>query len=75
MIQPQATSSKKSSVHPRVGENLEGSQDSWEFALDIMGTEASVAELEGHLANAPDPQSATALFLQNYLASHAAKSR
>lgn len=50
---------------------MEMKNDDWEFELDMMGTTASIELLERHLDKAPDPKTATAQFLQGYIASHA----
>lgn len=43
-------------------------QDAWEVELDIMGAAATIEELKAHLERAPNPESATAQYLQGYLA-------
>lgn len=56
-------------VLPRI-DDADGTQDEWEFELDLLGTNASIEALTRHLEKAPDPQSATAQFLMGYIASH-----
>jgi hypothetical protein len=66
--EPQMPTERTENRAPR---NLIEQEDDWEFALDILGTEASIIELQAHLDRAPNPESATAQFLRGFLASYA----
>lgn len=59
------------SVMPaEVPRDLLQQEDDWEFQLDLLGTSATVEQLQSHLDACPNPGSATAQYLQGYL-SHA----
>ncbi len=62
--------SLKDMMDTTIPDNLVAQEEEWEFQLDLLGTEASIEELRGHLSRAPNPEAAAAQFLMGYLASY-----
>jgi hypothetical protein len=67
-----STESAETAMSVGVPRDLLQNEEDWEFQLDLLGTHATLEQLQAHLDAAPNPDSATAQFLMGYL-SHASQ--